>query len=293
MEDILDDPKLEQCSPDEFRFFFRLLAMLNRTKSRDGEIELTHAALRLLSGREQLRAAVAVWRRGNEAGLWRIRAEGPRNFTCVPKWPKVQELAPKLPPKAPEEIPPPTPTPTPTPTPIIPDGDSDPPDPTSEPVEEKPKRKRKPPPEWARDAAILLASRVADWLPGAKVPTTEPGVEKWAREIAKIQAEPSSVIGAIEWLYGKDNEGDFRIEVQSGRSLREKWGKIVAAAKRVEGRRNGSNGKGGRHDRIATAVREFKERDRAKAGLESSDDEHDRSAGSEGRAPGGDDRLGF
>ena len=36
LDDILDDPALAKASEAEFSTFFRILAMLNRTQSRDG-----------------------------------------------------------------------------------------------------------------------------------------------------------------------------------------------------------------------------------------------------------------
>ena len=48
MEDVLDNTKLACASADVFRFYIRLLAMLNRTKSHSGEIALTHTGAQLV-----------------------------------------------------------------------------------------------------------------------------------------------------------------------------------------------------------------------------------------------------
>lgn len=114
-EDILDDPKLEDCSADVFRFYFRLLAMLNRTKSRDGTISLSRAALNLCAGREQLRHSLRVARGGAEAGLYRVRVDGAQTVIWVPKWAETQEFTPAQLQSKPDATPPTTPTPTTTP----------------------------------------------------------------------------------------------------------------------------------------------------------------------------------
>ena len=60
MEDILDDPKLDDETPaDVFRAYIRMLAMLNRTKSRDGVLTLSRRAASMVTGRERYGAAVA------------------------------------------------------------------------------------------------------------------------------------------------------------------------------------------------------------------------------------------
>lgn len=105
MEDILDDPKLENCSPDVFRFYFRLLAMLNRTKSRDGSISLGRRALNSAAGREQLRHSLRVARSGAEAGLYRLCVDGEQALITVSKWPELQYIAPTEPRRSPNDPP--------------------------------------------------------------------------------------------------------------------------------------------------------------------------------------------
>ena len=76
MEDILDDPRLNSLSGDEFRAYFRLLAMLNRTKSRDGEITLDRYALTACMMRAQVRHAEKTLQSLAEHGLCTLRALG-------------------------------------------------------------------------------------------------------------------------------------------------------------------------------------------------------------------------
>lgn len=115
-EDILDDPKLARVSADVFRFYLRLLAMLNRTKSRDGTIRLDRFALNACAMREQRRHALAIARSGADTGLYGICEDGQSVTISVPNWLKFQQLAPETPHQAPSVTPRPTPTPTPTPT---------------------------------------------------------------------------------------------------------------------------------------------------------------------------------
>lgn len=116
LEDILDSPKLDDDLPaDVFRFFIRLLAMLNRAKSRDGEITLSRRALNLCAGREQHRHALAIARRGADAGLYSLAVDGDRALIRVPNWPKHQGFTPEELRSGYVEGPAPTPTPTPTP----------------------------------------------------------------------------------------------------------------------------------------------------------------------------------
>lgn len=117
-EDILDDEKLAAVSADVFRFYFRLLAMLNRTKSRDGKIALDRWALNAAAMRDRHGAALALARCGAGAGLFRLRYEGSTAFIEVYKWPVIQELAPAELRRDSSRTPSPKTTPKTTPTPI-------------------------------------------------------------------------------------------------------------------------------------------------------------------------------
>ena len=117
LEDILDSPKLrDDVSADVFRFYIRLLAMLNRTKSRDGKINLGRRAINLCAGREQLRHSLAVARGGAVAGLYTLSVDGEQALITVPNWAKHQGFTPARLRSDSGETPPPNPNPNPNPT---------------------------------------------------------------------------------------------------------------------------------------------------------------------------------
>ncbi len=104
-EDILDDPALETCSADVFRFYIRLLAMLNRAKSRDGKLVVTRSALIHLSGRVHRPSALKIAHSGAEFGLYSASgqagvssksASGQTELLSihVSNWPEMQEFTP-------------------------------------------------------------------------------------------------------------------------------------------------------------------------------------------------------
>lgn len=111
MEDIIDDPKLASVDGDTFRFFIRLLAMLNRTKSRDGVIFLDRFALNACAMREQRRHALRIARSGAAAGLYRMSEDGLHVSIEVCNWSKLQELRPTGPRQTPDKAPSPKTTP--------------------------------------------------------------------------------------------------------------------------------------------------------------------------------------
>ena len=100
-------------------------------------------------------------------------------------------------------------------------------------------RGRKDPPVWALEVAESLALAVKQRIPGT-APPTAPRLRAWAVEISRLEAEPALVAATVAWLYGPENEGQYRIEVQSGRALREKWGQIQAAQARARQKPKGS-----------------------------------------------------
>lgn len=84
-------------------------------------------------------------------------------------------------------------------------------------------------PPWATDLAKLLREQVRR-TKGAQVPRQLTG---WAQEIARIQnTSPEEIAETIEWLWGAENQGEYALVVQSGRALREKYGRIRAAMQR-------------------------------------------------------------
>lgn len=125
------------------------------------------------------------------------------------------------------------------------------------------KRAKKPPPDHATKTAGLLAELLRSRRPGARVPKK---LEVWAKDIAQIEDQPDRIAEVVRWLYSPANEGEFRIEVQSGSGLVKKYGKTLAAMERHANRGNGEKRTPGqqRLDRMAEAVRESEERDRAR-----------------------------
>lgn len=115
-EDIIDDPKLNSLSPVEFRAYFRLLAMLNRTKCRDGEITFDRYALMACTMRAQLRHSERTMSALEAHGLCAISKDGASYVITVPKWAELQNLAPTYPRHPPAKTPATTPTPKTTPT---------------------------------------------------------------------------------------------------------------------------------------------------------------------------------
>jgi len=91
--DLLDDPKLNgDCSADVFRFYFRLLAMLSRTRNTTGTIELDRRALMFCAVRERFGAALALARHGAGRGLYTLSIEAGTTVVRVAKWPELQGL---------------------------------------------------------------------------------------------------------------------------------------------------------------------------------------------------------
>jgi hypothetical protein len=102
---------------------------------------------------------------------------------------------------------------------------------------------RSPPscPEWALTLSDLLIEKVRE-VPGGRIPRG--ARPSWAREIAKLPGEVPSLAAngadpamhieaGIRWALGPENVGrDFEVVVRSGKALREKWPKLVAAARR-------------------------------------------------------------
>jgi len=112
MEDILDDPKLAECIPSACWLFIQILAMLNRSKSRDGLLTIPSRALNGLTGRDRT-ATDKLLASLQQAGIILYKRHGMSTRIEVPKWAKNQGFAPsKLRPGSVE-----TPSPTPTPTP--------------------------------------------------------------------------------------------------------------------------------------------------------------------------------
>lgn len=105
LTDILDDPKLDSLSGDACWAYVRLLAMLQRTASRDGRIEFSRRSFCYAARRRTFAAARLLFDSVAAAGLLRIdyhdaaapqpRGSGPtaaRLWVC--NWPKIQGITP-------------------------------------------------------------------------------------------------------------------------------------------------------------------------------------------------------
>jgi len=95
---------------------------------------------------------------------------------------------------------------------------------------------------WALASSRLLIELLGP-VPGARIPRGAEGrwareMEALAREAPELAAAPDPgehIQGAIRWALGTDNLGrEFEVVVRSGKSLREKWSKLRAAAQRAE-----------------------------------------------------------
>ncbi|HUT86593.1 MAG TPA: hypothetical protein VMX15_00715, partial [Candidatus Heimdallarchaeota archaeon] len=121
-EDILDDPKLNALSLADQALYMKLLAVLNRQKSRDGWGHLDTFAACALARRERWAYALPAFDRLAAHGLLRVRYRDGGLSYLVPKWPEHQGFAPVELRRDSVQTPSPTPTPktTPTPTPHSP-----------------------------------------------------------------------------------------------------------------------------------------------------------------------------
>jgi hypothetical protein len=118
MEDILDDDKLNAVSLSDQMLYLRLLAVLNRQKSRDGRGYLHRIAATALADRERWAYAKPAYDRLLAGGLVELtHLEGGLEY-LVPNWPERQGFAPTKLRRDSDVTPSPTPIPVPTPTPI-------------------------------------------------------------------------------------------------------------------------------------------------------------------------------
>jgi len=206
-EDVLDDPKL-QGDDQILASYVRILLMLNRTKSRDGSLRVSHAGLEAIMGRRRRDVALTCLSRLVHVGLTCAARYADYTLILVPKWPKLQGFAPAELRRDSGETPAPTPTPTPN------------------------KKRAEPaaPACWALEAAETLKQSVARRWPGAPMPGSLVG---WARELERIKAAKHEVEAALLWYASKARDATpYLPECRSGRSFREKYDKVLAARKR-------------------------------------------------------------
>ena len=202
MEDILDCDKLDRCSADVFRFYIRVLAMLNRSKSKDGNIRLNRSSLRVCAGRTKLKAALEIAKSGAELGLFSLSHGGEvevMSRPCggdvtvihVPKWAKIQGLSPP-------------PNPNPNPNPIVPPSQD----------------------------GLLLAERLGKTItkiqPNRRQPVSQVA---WARVYDRTLAVKGrtveSVTSQLRWLMGvNQQQGRYATKVFSAEAHHEKYDDI-------------------------------------------------------------------
>jgi hypothetical protein len=241
MEDILDDPKF---NGDEWALgaYIRLLAMLNRTKSRDGQIRLSNSQLSVVLGRSRGDLRRKRLARGAHLGLWTAARYADYTLILVHKWPKHQGFTPAELRRDSGETP--ATTPTPTPTKYLPAGDTvsevgfAAPDAASKPAKGKPRseakrtpkpaRSSKPIPDSALDLADQLAARIREIRPDRKL---DGSLDAWGRALdlmVRIDGRtPSQIRETIDWLFGPNQlRESFRFEVWSAISLRAKYERI-------------------------------------------------------------------
>lgn len=121
----------------------------------------------------------------------------------------------------------------------------------------------RPVPEWSLSVAKLLAELLTARHRGGRVPDD---LATWAREIAAIDADPSEIAGNLRWAYSPENEPPFRIEIQSGKALRDKYAQLLAKRERVKAAGTSS---GGHVNAVGAAVAKIAEEgagDRAQLG---------------------------
>ena len=115
MEDILDDPKFSELGLEDVGLYIKLLAVLNRQKSRDGKGVLDRFAACSVAHRERFAYAKPAYSRLEAHGLIRLRyVDGGLEY-IIPNWAKLQRYRPaNLRPDS-GDIPPPSPLPSPSP----------------------------------------------------------------------------------------------------------------------------------------------------------------------------------
>lgn len=88
--DILDDPKLDRLSGNDFRTYIRLLALLKREGSEDGSIRLGDRALRYVAVKQQTRYAKLSVSRLEAVGLLSTTQLADGLLTASRKWAELQ-----------------------------------------------------------------------------------------------------------------------------------------------------------------------------------------------------------
>ena len=225
---VADSILREPISPEDRGIIVGLLAVANQRWARDGlspeeagQIALTPAELHLVTGRERSRAGLARLRHGLRTTSATISCETGYVLVEWPKFAEFQGLT-TLEPGSSRET-------------SAPSAYAD----ARRRRSKIPRAPRAAPAEWSIALSRLLANELRD-VPGATFPRGH--CTRWAREIERLHGEtpllkllldPSDAIEAgIRWAFGPENQGEYAIVIRSGKSLREKWPKLVAAAQR-------------------------------------------------------------
>ncbi len=265
LDAILDDPVLNSAPLDQQMVFIKALAMLNRTRSRDGELTLDARGLKALTRRGKVDDAEKMIRRvaaSFESAASQLGVDSPLTWTLlsadsestprrvgvyylirIPKWPQIQGFAPPLrgEERREEES-----------------REEEPPE-GGEGVEGTPQSK-KPKPEPSKDA-IRLADLWADLRQaerGTKRPTDMTTWRHGIRKLLDNDGKPAAEVErVIRWLYGENLKREYQFQCHSPANIRrddcEKYDRIVALLK--------SNGAGEvREDSRVTTARARYER---------------------------------
>ena len=93
MEDVLDCPKLAQVDGDGFRAYVQILLMLNRAKSRDGQLALNKHAVMAVTRKGRSDAGERLLRHLADIDLISLRYRRDVALITVPKWAILQGYA--------------------------------------------------------------------------------------------------------------------------------------------------------------------------------------------------------
>ena len=90
MEDVLDCPKLAQADGDGFRAYIQILLMLNRAKSRDGQLALNKHAVMAVTRKGRSDAGKRLLGHLADIDLISLRYQRDVALITVPKWAELQ-----------------------------------------------------------------------------------------------------------------------------------------------------------------------------------------------------------
>lgn len=204
-DSILHNEKLNACDADTFRFYIRLLAMLNQTANDSGEITLSPGSMNLLACREKLRYSRCIASKGVLQGLYRLSTDGLQTTLLVPKWAELKGTSVRK----------------------------------SALKEEEKKRKEKvltvdtPRPPPSEDAVLVTESLIAGVLQINPKARAAKKAISWAREYEKFMRlddrSAEELQAQIAWLFGENQQSGFTFEVLCPTTHRKKFDRITLA----------------------------------------------------------------